>query len=63
MAESPPHLKLRTTAFALSIIRMCSNLLKNDAVTEILGKQVLLSAKCGRATHREVSRGRSRGEL
>ena len=48
----PQDLKPRTKAFALRVIRMCSDLPKNDTVAQVLGKQVLRSrsgrcAACG----------------
>ncbi len=38
MSEPPQDLKPRTKAFALRIIRMYSNLPKNDTVAQVLGK-------------------------
>jgi hypothetical protein len=41
MSEKPQDLKSRTKAFALRVIRIYSKLPKNDAVAQVLGKQVL----------------------
>lgn len=60
--DSPKDLKLRTKAFALRVIRMYSKLRKNDAVAQVLGKQVRSSTSVG-ANYREASRGRSKAEF
>jgi four helix bundle protein len=60
MSEKPEDLKPRTKAFALRVIRMYSKLLKNDAVAQVLGKQVLRSGTSVGANYREASRGRSK---
>jgi four helix bundle protein len=63
MSEKPQDLKPRTKAFALRVIRMYSKLLKNDAVAQVLGKQVLRSGTSVGANYREASRGRSKAEF
>jgi four helix bundle protein len=63
MTESPQLLKPRTKAFALRIIRVYSKLLKNDAVGQVLGKQVLRSGTSVGANYREASRARSKAEF
>src|SRR5512138_3350025 len=61
--QEPQNLKLRTKAFALRVIRMYSQLPKNDTVAQVLGKQVLRSGTSVGANYREASRGRSKAEL
>jgi four helix bundle protein len=63
MSEKPQDLKPRTKAFALRVIRMYSKLLKNDAVAQVLGKQVLRSGTSVGANYCEASRGRSKAEF
>jgi|SRR5580692_6138623 four helix bundle protein len=63
MGEKPQHLKLRTKAFALRIIRMYSSLPRNNAVAQVLGKQALRSGTSVGANYREASRGRSKAEF
>jgi four helix bundle protein len=63
MSEERQDLKLRTKEFALRVIRMYSKLAKNDAVAQILGKQVLRSGTSVGANYREASRGRSKAEF
>jgi four helix bundle protein len=63
MSEQPQELKLRTKAFALRVIRMYSKLPKNDAVAQVLGRQVLRSGTSVGANYREASRGRSKAEF
>jgi four helix bundle protein len=63
MNHTPKDLKLRTKAFALRVIRMYSKLRKNDAVAQVLGKQVLRSSTSVGANYREASRGRSKAEF
>jgi len=63
MSEKPQDLKPRTKAFALRIIRMYSDLPKNDTVAQVLGKQVLRSGTSVGANYREASRGRSKPEF
>ena len=63
MSGKPQDLKPRTKAFALRIIRMYSKLPKNDAVAQVLGKQVLRSGTSVGANYREASRGRSKVEF
>ena len=63
MSEQPQDLKLRTKAFALRVIRMYSKLPKNDAVAQVLGRQVLRSGTSVGANYREASRGRSKAEF
>ncbi len=60
---SGKDLKPRTKAFALRVIRMYSELAKNDTVAQVLGKQVLRSATSVGANYREASRGRSKAEF
>jgi len=52
MSEQPKDLKPRTKAFALRVIRTYSNLSKNDAVAQVLGKQVLRSGTSVGANYR-----------
>ena len=63
MREEPRDLNLRTKEFALRIIRMYSKLPKNDAVAQVLGKQVLRSGTFVGANYREASRGRSKAKF
>jgi four helix bundle protein len=63
MKEQPQDLKIRTTAFALRIIRMYSKLPKSDIVAQVLGKQVLRSGTSVGANYREAIRGRSKAEF
>jgi four helix bundle protein len=63
MNEQLKDLKLRTKAFALRVIRMYSKLPRNDAVAQVLGKQVLRSGTSVGANYREASRGRSKLEF
>ena len=63
MNETPRDLKLRTKAFSLRIIRMYSKLPRNNAIAQVLGKQVLRSGTSVGANYREASRGRSRAEF
>jgi four helix bundle protein len=63
MSEKPQDLKPRTKAFALRVIRTYSKLLKNDAVAQVLGKQVLRSGTSVGANYCEASRGRSKAEF
>ena len=63
MENAPQQLKPRTKAFALRVIRMYSKLPKNDAVAQVLGKQVLRSGTSVGANYREASRGRSKAEF
>ncbi|HYG22538.1 MAG TPA: four helix bundle protein [Verrucomicrobiae bacterium] len=63
MSEKPQDLKPRTKAFALRIIRMYSDLAKNDTVAQVLGKQVLRSGTSVGANYCEASRGRSKAEF
>jgi four helix bundle protein len=56
MSERPKDLKPRTKAFALRVIRMYSKLPKNDAVAQVLGKQVLRSGTSVGANYREARR-------
>jgi hypothetical protein len=48
MNSKPQDLKPRTKTFALRIIRMYSELPKNDTVAQVLGKQVLRSGTSAR---------------
>jgi len=63
MKEKPQDLKLRTKAFALHVIRMYSELPRNNAVAQVLGRQVLRSGTSVGANYREASRGRSKAEF
>lgn len=54
MSEKPQDLKPRTKAFALRVIRMYSDLPKNDTVAQVLGKQVLRSGTSVGANYREA---------
>ena len=63
MSNQTPDLKPRTKEFALRVIRMYSKLPKNDAVAQVLGKQVLRSGTSVGANYREASRGRSKAEF
>jgi four helix bundle protein len=63
MENQPQDLKPRTKQFALRVIRMYSKLPKNDAVAQVLGKQVLRSGTSVGANYREASRGRSKAEF
>ena len=63
MSDKPQDLKPRTKAFALRVIRMYSELPKNDTVAQVLGKQVLRSSTSVGANYREASRGRSKAEF
>jgi len=63
MNEQPQDLKVRTKVFALRVIRMYSNLPRNETVVQVLGKQVLRSGTSVGANYREASRGRSKAEF
>ena len=63
MSNDPPDLKIRTKEYALQIIRMYSDLPKNDAVAQVLGRQVLRSGTAVGANYREASRSRSKAEF
>ena len=63
MSEKPQDLKLRTKAFALRVIRMYSELGKNDTAAQVLGRQILRSGTSVGANYREASRGRSKAEF
>src|ERR1044072_5604517 len=63
MSEPRKDLKPRTTALSLRVIRMYSNLPKNDAVAQALGRPVLRSGTSVGANYREASRGRSEAEF
>src|SRR2546427_13210264 len=63
MNDRPQDLKPRTKQFALRVIRMYSKLARNDAVAQVLGKQVLRSGTSVGANYREASRGRSKAEF
>ncbi|MCU0784167.1 MAG: four helix bundle protein [Verrucomicrobia bacterium] len=63
MNDEPRDLKPRTKEFALRVIRMFSALPRNDAVAQILGKQVLRSGTSVGANYREASRARSKLEF
>jgi four helix bundle protein len=56
-------LKLRTKALALRIISLYSKLSKNDAVAQVLGKQVLRCGTSVGANYQEASRARSKAEF
>ena len=55
-------LRDRTKQFALRIIRLVSQLPKND-VAKMIGRQVLRSGTSVAANYREATRGRSRAEV
>lgn len=63
MIQPDKDLKVRTKQFALRIIKMYSQLPKNDVVAQVLGKQVLRSATSVGANYREASRSRSKAEF
>ncbi len=63
MSGKPQDLKPRTKAFALRVIRMYSELPKNNTVAQVVGKQVLRSGTSVGANYREASRGRSKAEF
>lgn len=63
MSEQPEDLKIRTKRFALRVIRMYSELPKNDTVAQVLGRQVFRSGTSVGANYREASRGRSKAEF
>ena len=63
MSEQTKDLKIRTKSSALWIIRTYSKLLKNDAVAQVLGRQVLRSGSSVGANYREASRARSKAEF
>ena len=56
-------LKIRTKSFALWIIRMYSKLPKNDAVAQVLGRQVLRSGTSVGANYRAVHRAKSKADF
>ena len=55
-------LKIRTKVFAISIIKFCKSL-KNDYISQILGKQLLRSGTSVGANTRFAFRGRSNKEF
>ncbi len=59
----PQDLKPRTKAFALRVIRMYSQLPRNDTIAQVLGKQALRSGTSVGANYREGSRSRSKSEF
>ena len=63
MNSKSQDLKPRTKAFALRVIRMYSELPKNDTMAQVLGKQVLRSRTSVGANYREASRSRSKAEF
>jgi len=63
MSEQTKDLKIRTKTFALWIIRMYSKLPKNDAVAQVLGRQVFRSGTSVGANYRQASRARSKAEF
>src|ERR1039457_4994406 len=63
MSAQTKDLKIRTKTFALWIIRMYSKLPKNDAVAQVLGRQVLRSGTSVGANYREASRARTKAEF
>ena len=63
MSERPKDLKPKTKTFALRVIRMYSNLPKNDTVAQVLGKPVLRSGTSVGANYREALRSRSKAEF
>ena len=63
MMNDEKELRVRTKMFARRIIRLFCALPKNDAATQILGKQVLRSGTSVGANYREAHRSRSRAEF
>ena len=64
MSTTEKHdLKPRTKAFALAVIRMYTQLPRNDEVARILGKQVVRSGTSVGANYREASRARTKAEF
>ncbi len=63
MSEHARDLRVRTKAFAFRVIRMYSTLPRNNAVAQVLGRQVIRSATSVGANYREASRGRSKAEF
>ncbi len=61
--EKPPDLRNRLSEFSLRVIRMYATLNKNDAVSQVLGKQVLRSGTSAGAHYREAARARSNAEF
>ena len=62
MTNNGPDLAVRTTEFALRVIRMFSALPKAPQA-QVLGKQVLRSGTSVGANYREAHRARSRAEF
>ncbi len=58
-AEGRRDLRLRTTEYALRVIRLYRALPKGDGVGEVLGKQLLRSATSVAAHYREACRAKS----
>ena len=56
--ERKPGLEIRTTRFALEIIKLCSELPKNMPA-QILGRQILRSCTSVGAQYREAKRAKS----
>ncbi len=63
MNPRPQDLKARTKAYALRVIKMYSELPKNNTVAQVLGKQVLRSGTSVGANYREAARGCSKAEF
>jgi four helix bundle protein len=63
MNEKMQDLKPGTKAFALRVIRLYSTVEKNNAVTQVLGKQVLRSGTSVGANYRETSHAPSKAEF
>ncbi|HXR47019.1 MAG TPA: four helix bundle protein [Candidatus Limnocylindrales bacterium] len=63
MNEQAKDLKIRTKAFALRVIHMYSKLPGNNAVAQVLGRQVLRSGTSVGANYREAPRARSKAEF
>ncbi|MBN2562793.1 MAG: four helix bundle protein [Phycisphaerae bacterium] len=58
-----PDLRERLRDYALRIIKMYASLPKNDAVAQVIGRQVLKSGTSPGAHHREASRAHSNAEF
>lgn len=58
----PQDLRVRTKAFALRVIRLCTALPKTTAA-QVLGKQALRSGTAVGANYREAYRARSKAEF
>jgi four helix bundle protein len=59
MTSPPEDLRTRTKRYALRVIRLFRALPRRDAVSEVLGKQLLRSATSVAAHYREACRAKS----